>query len=192
MNDDKIRQLFVDDSIVAPYKIEIQFGTLRSVIKPNPVAITVWESGKKLNGEGDTLMVQCCRIKGGKGCGRFLSMDLAIYKDDPKKGRELAIICPYCGMASWTADLATEEYIVIGKKELAEKIVKIWHSLPESAADIYLKHSRTNIKRIHEIGGGMSEMWATDDYVIYPYVKLMEVVSMGADLTKQVEKFLAA
>ena len=45
--------------VPAKYKIEVHFNKNRTTAGPNTAAITIFESGARLNGEGDELVYLC-------------------------------------------------------------------------------------------------------------------------------------
>ena len=73
------------EHLAAKYKIEVHFGKNRTMSGPNVCAISAYESGKHLNGEGDEMMYICAERDRGLMVGGQVNKD----KDAPiKKGTD--------------------------------------------------------------------------------------------------------
>lgn len=148
-----------EQSDKAKYKIEVMFSRHRSTsaLKPSPIMLLIWESGKRLHGGGDEKMYWC----GYQGCGKPIPSSDFAY---------MHVVCRHCrremfldpdAKAAHMRSLRREGRsssgidklpIVVGEKlanltpqKLADLLVKTWSDL-DGEADIYIKYSPYEIR----------------------------------------------
>jgi hypothetical protein len=168
----------------ARYKIEVYFGPDRSLMGPNSLKISFWESGRRLHGGGDDLMFMCRDTEDGDvGCQ-------AIFSSECVKG--IAAVCPKCQKALNRERCARG---LVGKKttkELANKLAQLWRQL-ECNADIYCKYDRADIRYVAiEKTMGSAEARRLRGLSIYPLANILKDTAHGASLEDRIFAFLTA
>ncbi len=143
----------------AQYKIEILFSRHRSpnLMKPSPLMLLIWESGKRFHGGGDQKMYWC----GYSNCDMPVSSELFAY---------MHVVCPHCNRELFLDPKSKQAHVksmqdrglnpddmrgipyVVGERlanltppKLAELLEKTWRKL-NGDADIYLKFSPYEIR----------------------------------------------
>lgn len=173
------------DGIRAGYKIEIMFGPKRTPQGPNAVLIQMWESGRRLNGEGDDLMYWCKSVDRGNqsGCGGPI----------PSGAIHVGIAhCPHCNNMI-RADKLTGQYVLrgISTVKLAEEIEKIFHSLKDNA-DIYCKYNPDDIRYQAMMKENPERGRRLRGLFIYPLRNIIKDTAAGSTLQARFRAFLSA
>jgi hypothetical protein len=131
----------LDGPLVEDYKLEVFFGPGRTVHGPNKLKISIWESGRGLGGDADSLMLMCRDVTPGSrlGCGMPLGADYT--------GSAVSY-CPRCNKGIVTAKLPNYEvYHNISSRNLAALLAKLSRNELKSRAAIYLKYDHNDIRR---------------------------------------------
>lgn len=191
----------------AKYKIEVMFHpTKRSSLahKPFPVAVLIWESGRRLHGGGDEKMYWC----GYGDCGKPIPSDDFGY---------MHVVCRHCQREAFLDPTSKKTHIksliaerrasdgiekipiISGEKfanltppNLAELLVKTWHQL-SGEADVYFKYTSKKIRydKAHESTRDMDNLELARVQRkpgIYTLKAIRKDIASGADLKS---RFLA-
>lgn len=173
------------DGIRAAYKIEIMFGPKRTPQGPNSVLIQMWESGKRLNGEGDDLMYWCKSVRRGNqaGCGSPI----------PSGAIHVGLAhCPNCNQMIKASEL-TGQYVLraISTMKLAEEIEKVFHMLKDNA-DIYCKYNPDDIRYQAAMKENPERGRRLRGLFIYPLKNILKDTAAGSTLQARFRAFLSA
>jgi len=192
-------KLLADDSIIAKYKLEVQFGKNRTS-KGFPFAgvLSCWVSGSKLHGGGDEKMYECPN----KQCRAWiLPSDLghSVVKDE--KGNPSEVPVGYCGGCGsvWPAEqLIGERFLKLTEQHWAQAILQIFVRL-EMNADIYLKYSPEDVryKAMMEMarnrgGEEIAKARRLRGLNIYPLRNIIKDTKHGAPLYGRIRAFINA
>ena len=137
----------------AKYKIEVHFNKSRTTSGPNTAAITIFESGARLNGDGDELVYLCTErdrglalnmpnvrdrpvIRGYDGCG-------SVIPGENLRGG--VAMCPSCQSTISSESLTSTLLVNLTTKKLSVLVTDVFRKL-ESNADIYIKYHPTDIR----------------------------------------------
>lgn len=173
---------------IGKYKIEILFSYKRSQAKPTPGALSLWESGAKLHGGGDTKIYLC------PGARRKVNDCVSIVPfDSTNYGFGL---CPGCGKVWKAEELDGEVLGVWTMQTWAEKLVQYYTALGHNA-DIYIKQPRHDIRKAAQLEQEKQLMGdklgvVRTGYIksIYPLKRIIDDVNNGADLYSRFYAFL--
>jgi len=183
--DKEVAALMGYNGIRAGYKIEITFGPSRTIHGPNTVAISIWESGKRLDGDGDDQMYWCRDVEQNSnlGCGKPIPSG-AIHAG--------VAICPSCQMAIRADKLTSQQFHRISTQNLAAKIEALFHDLKDNA-DIYCKYHPTDIRyqAVLKEKGFEKARWLRGLF-IYPLKNIIKDTAAGATLASRFKAFLSA
>lgn len=173
----------LSDDVRAKYKIEVMFVKGRTTQGPNLCGIQIWESGRRLNGDGDDMTYWCLSTNGAEGCGEV------IISDNIKGG---FAFCPGCKRMV-NAELLTN--MKIGKptsKELAKALESTFRRLG-SNADVYLKFHKTDIRYIAMAKAkGEAVARKNKGMHIYPLKNILRDTANGAALADRFHSFLTS
>lgn len=173
---------------IGKYKIELLFSHKRSQMKPTPGALSLWESGTKLHGGGDTKIYICpgARRKVSE-CSSIIPFDSANYGFG---------LCPGCGKVWKAEELDGEVLGVWTMQTWAQKLVEYYIALGHNA-DIYVKQPRQDIRKAAQLeqekqlmGEKLSVVRTGYIKCIYPLKRIIEDVNNGADLYTRFYTFL--
>lgn len=190
------------EHISAKYKIEVHFGKNRTMSGPNICAVSAYESGKHLDGEGDEMMYICAErdrglmvggqvskdkdapvVKGKDGCGAFIS------------GRQLKggfAMCSGCEAVIRADALTNSMFYSLSNKQLAVKITE-WFRRLESNCDIYVKYHPSDIRYIAmEKAHGLDKARMLRGLSIYPLANIIKDTTAGASLESRFTAFLSS
>ena len=173
------------DQIVARYKIEILFGTDRTVTGPNTYCLQAFESGKRFHGGGDELMYWCKDVREGhdEGCWS------PILGDNVFRG---VAFCAKCSAQINANYLTGQRYGNVPTKVLAEHVAGIWRQLGMSA-DIYCKYDRQDMRmEIMEKKVGAARAHELRGLFIYPLRNILSETAAGASVESRFEAFFKA
>lgn len=178
------------DENKAKYKIEVLFAHTRSSHKTAVGALSIWESGTKLHGGGDTKMYWCpAKDKKTSDCKGIIP--------DASNGYGY-LVCPDCKKV-WNGEdvygeilyrLDVENWSVV----LLKHYIRLGHN-----ADIYLKYPLHDLRKVSRqeqekqlMGEKLAKARRDRQQYIYPLARIMKDVAAGADLQKRFRAFLTA
>ena len=188
----------------AKYKIELHFNKGRTTNGPNVAAISIFQSGCRLNGEGDELVYICSErdkglalnapgvkdravIKGYAGCGKIIEGD---------RIRGGVAICTSCvdGKENMIAseNLTSTLLVNLTTDKLAVMVADIFRRL-DSNADIYIKYHPTDLRveamnNVHNLDKGRMLRGLT----IYPLANIIKDTLGGASVEKRFKALFSA
>ncbi len=178
------------DNKRAKYKIEVMFRHTRRTIGLISGQMTFWESGTKLNGDGDSRIYFCpSREKKISDCEALLP--------DVSNGFG-HLVCPKCGGRWKDVDVIGEIYFNLPIERWAEALVR-YYARAEHNADIYLKYPKLDIRKVAEaeqmkqLGGEKYNKLRTERVLyIYPLANIIQDTSAGSTLYDRFKAFLTA
>ena len=167
----------------ALYKIEVFYGPGRTLRGPNVAKVSFWESGGRLNGEGDSLMFICRDETGEIGCGTIFSDRLV---------RGIYASCPGCQKVI-LADKCTRALIAnMTTKTLSGELAKFWRLL-NGNADIYCKYDKTDIRyQMFDKKYGPERARQLRGLSIYPLKNIIKDTADGTPIENRIFAFLTA
>jgi hypothetical protein len=190
----KKRQLAFDKLLKeenkAKYKIEVLFAHTRRAHGHSAGALSIWESGTKLHGGGDTKMYWCP--------GKELKVsDCTGIIPDASNGYG-HLVCPDCKHVWQGEQVFGEIFYRLDAEKWSTVLLRHYIRL-EHNADIYLKWPRTDLR----VASGLEQakqmmgekLYATrkDRVVsIYPLRNIVKDVSGGADLQSRFRAFITS
>jgi hypothetical protein len=180
---------------MSKYRIQVNFGTGRTVAGPNKGVITFWRSGAKLHGGGDEKVMLCQEVdygssefadfKVGKntsrgGCGAFIEGSFI---------RGGIAYCPKC-LRMMRADRVTGEvYFRSTSADLASGLAKYFR-LFEHNADLVIKYAEDDIRyKVVQQLAGPAEARRLRGMLVYPLHRLLKDTASGSTVES---RFLAA
>jgi len=191
--------MIISEKSKARYKIEVHFGKGRTTAGPNVGAISVYESGNRLNGEGDEMMYICAQrdrglalnipngkdqpvTRGADGCGAFIS-------GASLRGGLAA--CPSCKSIINAEQLTSTLLFNLTTEALAERIVR-WFDKLEGDCDIYLKYHPDDIRyRAMADVRGLDAARSLRGLTIYPLANIVKDVGNGSTLKSRFQALLS-
>jgi len=187
-----LRKLLNDKTIVAKYKVEILFGTKRSVHNPIPGVMSFWLSGSRFHGGGDDKLYLCPGVSPDK---KRCSCILRDSYNGPT-----GIVCPTCG-SIWTHEQVIGELLFnVTLQNWAYVVLKYFRHF-ECNSDIYLKYAPDDLRSIAlaqsakqtwQGSQGLERARAKRARSIYPLKNILKETSAGADLLKRFYAYLSA
>lgn len=171
------------NEIRAKYKIEVMFGPGRTTAGPNRFGVSLWESGKRLNGGGDDLAFWCISESQNEGCGGI------IISEHVRGG---IAFCPHCKRAV-NAEMLTQLRIgFMTTDNLATELEKLFRRL-DSNADIYLKYDKKDMRVVAmEKAHGSEKARRLRGLHIYPLKNILKDTAAGASLQGRIKAFLTS
>jgi len=177
---------------MARYKIEIHFGPKRTTKGPNVAAISFFESGNRLNGDGDEAMYLCMErdrglalnmgadvkdrevVRGVEGCGKFIP------------GGQIRGGCAMCSCEEQKiiqAESLTSTLLVnLTTQKLATLLVRFFEEL-DNNADIYMKYHPSDIRyKAMEDVYGLDKARMMRGLTIYPLRNIVKDTMAGSSL----------
>lgn len=180
----------LSDQGKAKWKVEIVFFHKRSVGGHSAGAISIWESGTKLHGGGDTKAYFCPSREQKVG-------DCTGIIPDSSNGYGF-LVCPYCKRV-WAGEQVYGE--IFGRwtnRTWSEKILQMFRKLDHNA-DIYLKYPRADLRvAAHDeqqkqlMGERLQKVRRDRVQYIYPLKNIIKDTANGADLLGRFYAFLTA
>ena len=191
-----------DERVRAKYKIEVHFGKNRTATGPNVAAVSAYESGARLNGEGDEMMYICSERdrglelgsskpkvrdhaveRGTEGCGAFIP---------GSRLRGGFAMCDACKRVI-RADALTNMILVSLPTERLALLVAEWFRKLDSDCDIYLKYHPTDIRyQAMENAEGLDKARMLRGLSIYPLANIIKDTAAGATLDVRFAAFLSS
>lgn len=172
------------------YKIELLLGQGRSAMKPIAGIMTFWESGTKLHGGGDTVMHICP--------GKSLKYnDCEAFIPDQSHGLGF-LICPKC-LKRWEgAQVFGQVAAKLDYGGWADKLLHYYQVLGHNA-DLVLKYYPDSLRNaalleqgVQRQGEEFGKVRGKRHKLVYPQAHIIKDTSNGADLRKQILRFLKA
>lgn len=161
---------------LANFRIELTFGSNRSVTKPCSCLVRVWKISKDLTGHGDSTLMFC----GGKTC--FKPFNPMLLEDG-------YVVCPSC-LTRYDQDECTStlEIPSISMLELALFCSKLFLSL-KGDCDVVVQWHKVSAKNADTRHmDGLRTHHQTRERVVYPYWRILDDTKHGQSI---VERFLA-
>lgn len=182
--------LLKSESRKATYKLEVMFDEERSFHRPFGGTLTLWESGNKLHGGGDTKLYICPGKELRKnGCEGLLN--------DTSRSRHL-LVCPSCGCLWNLGEVFGEIYFRLPMEKWGDVLVS-WFIKLNLDADVRLKYARDDIRTVamkeqeRNIGGELLLKARSEERrssAIYPLRNIIKDTSAGAGLHSRFLAFL--
>jgi hypothetical protein len=184
----------------AKYKIELHFNKNRTTSGPNTAAVSIFESGARLNGEGDELVYICSAkdsglalnipgvsdrpvVKGEGGCG-------GVIPGENLRGG--VAICPHCHSMISSERLTSTLLVNLGTKKLAVLVTKLFRKL-ESNADVYVKYHPTDIRSVAlNNPNALDKGRMSRGLTIYPIHNIIKDTAGGASVEGRFEALFSA
>lgn len=186
--------------VPAKYKIEIHFNKNRTTAGPNTAAVTIFESGARLNGEGDELVYICTAKDSGLALNLPGVADRPIVKGEGGCGgvipgenlRGGVAICPHCHSAISSEHLTSTLLVHLSTKKLAILTTDLFRKL-NSDADVYIKYHPTDIRSValnnpNRLDKGRMSRGLT----IYPIYNIIKDTAGGASVEGRFEALFSA
>lgn len=175
----------------AKYKLEVMFRHTRRLHGLVDGMLSIWESGTRLNGEGDTKAYFCPgKEKGVNDCEALIPDNTAFGS-----GR---LACPACGKVWKSEEVYGEIFFKIPNERWADVLVKFYARLGHNA-DIYLKYPKYDVRKIaaaeqaKELRGEQyNKLRGEKVLYIYPLKNIIKDTSNGSDLYKRFYALLTA
>lgn len=175
----------------ARYKIDLLLGSKFSLRRPSHGMISFWESGRALNGDGDTKLYLCPgkTRNGDTDCGSFIHGHALGHT---------SAVCVECG-AHWKSEsLVGEFFYRLEPPKWAEVLAK-WFEKLEFQADIRIIYPPDDIRSLamteqeKQRGGDLLDPARSRRAIrAYPMLNILRDIGAGADLTKRMLAFVSA
>lgn len=174
----------------AKYKIEVLFKHTRKLHALSAGALSIWESGAKLHGGGDTKMYWCpAKEQKTSDCTGIIP--------DASNGYGY-LVCPKCKKV-WNGDQVYGEIMYnLPAQKWAEVLLKHYSALDHNA-DIYLKYPKHDLRVADTMehakqmmGEQLAKVRTQRQQYIYPLARIIKDVQSGADLLTRFHAFLTA
>ena len=184
----------------AKYKIEIHFNRNRTTAGPNTAAITIFESGARLNGEGDELVYICSAKDSGLALNIPGVADRPIVKGEGGCGgvipgnnlRGGVAVCPHCHSTISSEHLTSTILVHLSTKKLAGLVTDFFRKL-KSDADIYVKYHPTDIRsKALNNPDSLDKGRMSRGLTIYPIYNIIKDTAAGASVERRFEALFSA
>lgn len=184
------------EHLPARYKIEVQFGKRRTTSGPNVAAITIFESGKRLNGEGDELVYLCAERdkglalhsiegkdrpieRGTQGCGK-------VIPSDNIRGGVAICACEKRRMIA-SENLTSTLLVNLTTERLSSMVADLFRRLSENA-DVYVKYHPDDIRSIKDAPDDtLDKARSKRALTIYPLLNIIKETTNGASLESRLK-----
>lgn len=182
--------LFGSEPRRATYKLEVIFNDERSFHHPFGGIVTLWESGNKLHGGGDTKLYLCPgqELK-NNGCDGLLA--------DTTRGLRF-MVCAKCGSMWRPEQVHGEVFYKLTMGKWADVLLQ-WFTRLNLDADIRLKYARDDIRTVatleqeRQMRGELLAKARSEERMstsIYPLTHIIKDTSNGAGLHGRILAFL--
>jgi len=183
--------------VIAKYKVQVNFGTNRTLQGPNKGVLTFWLSGSKLHGGGDEMLYLCReadsgserdnfevgRPGGGGGCGKFIA---------PQYVHDGAAMCPHCHNFINAAFLTGQIYFRATTRNVARAMAHYFR-VAEHSADLVARFAQDDIRyQTAVLLQGAHKARISRGQLVYPLHRILRDVSGGAELEKRIYAMLTA
>ena len=174
----------------AKYKIEVMFRHSRKAVGPVDGSLSIWESGTKLNGEGDAKVYFCPSKEMKRGDCNGLLPDVSNGMGH--------LVCPKCGVV-WKEDQVYGEiFFRLPYERWADVLVR-YYALTGNNADVYVKFPKHDVRAIAKqeqakqlMGERYAKLRSEKVLYIYPLKNIIKDTSNGADLYGRFKALLTA
>lgn len=185
----------------AKYKIEVHFNRGRTTSGPNTAALTIFESGKRLNGDGDEMVYICSQrdrglalnmpgqadrnvVRGYEGCGK-------VIPGENIRGGVAICACEKRRMMS-SEELTSTLLVHLTTERLAALVTDLFRRL-EDNADIYVKYHPTDLRaRALNNPSEMDKGRMSRGLTIYPLANIIKDTSNGASVEARFKALFSA
>lgn len=173
----------------AKYKVELMVDSHYRSGQPFAGAISLWESGTKLHGGGDTKVYECP--------GKALRINDCIGLIPDASTGYGHLVCPDCKRV-WKGEQVTGERLYRLPKEKWAAVLYKYYVRVGHNADIYLKRPRRDIRQAAALeqekqrGGEVLAKARKIETVIYPLANIIKDVNAGADPILRFKALLSA
>lgn len=205
-SDEDLKKIVTGGDVRAGHKIQINFGPGRSGLREFKAIVTIWESGKFFNGDGDGVMYSCLDHRLFEKDNTTPPSALPIFRRMQKERTEWGCghpiggadmrgpvaLCPGCKNMVKCKDLTGQIPFYGTVAELSELVAIIFHLLNDNA-DIYCKYDRTDIRyKTVEVKNGAEEARKLRGLLIYPYYRILQDIANGSSLESRFRAFFLA
>jgi hypothetical protein len=174
----------------AKYKIELMLRHNRSVWKPTVGVIVIWESGTRLNGEGDTSMYFCPgKLLGRNNCEGTIPSDSITGA---------GMVCSECGLLWKESEVKSAIAANLTMRGWAVKLYDLFVRLNFNA-DLLLRHAKEDVRiateaeQERQLGGEvLGRVRSQRALQIYQLRNIIKDTSSGADTLSRFYAFLTA
>ncbi len=180
----------LEQTKTAKYKIEVMFRSVRRSTGLIDGLLSIWESGTKLNGEGDAKVYFCPSKELKVGTCE------AIIPDTSNGFGHL--VCPACGGRWKESEVWGEAFFKLPTEKWAEVLVR-YYARAGHNADIYLKYPRHDVRKIamkeqeRQLGGEQYAKLRSEKVLyIYRLERIIKDTSAGAALYDRFKALLNA
>lgn len=174
----------------AKYKIEVMFRHTRRTTGLIDGSLGIWESGTKLNGDGDAKAYFCPSVERKRGTCTALIPDTSAGFG--------YLTCANCGVSWKESEVYGEIFFKLPYEKWAEVLV-LHYARCGHNADIYLKYPKHDVRKIaameqaKQLHGREYERLRTEKVLyIYPLRRIIKDTSAGATLYDRFKALLTA
>lgn len=174
----------------AKWKIEVIFFHRRNLHSHSAGAISIWESGTKFHGGGDTKAYFC------PGAELKVSECTGIIPDSANGYGFL--VCPQCKQVWQGEQVYGEIFGRWNNRTWSEKLLQLFRRLDHNA-DFYLKYPKSDLRvaahaeqQRQLMGERLQRVRREREMYIYPLKNIIKDTSNGADLLGRIHAFLTA
>jgi hypothetical protein len=184
----------------AKFKIQIWFRSSRSLHGPIAYSLSFWESGRRLHGGGDEMMLICRRNVGapqltpfdrvstkvleGQGCNGLIPGGIAEDKG--------VLVCPHCYAKHEMGQIGDSIFYRTSVDQAAERLAWWWRKL-DCSADIYAKYNQ-NDPRTVMMARNYDARTAREKkgLTIYPLENILKDTLTGSTVESRFKAFITA
>lgn len=189
------------EHVPAKYKIEVHFNKNRTTAGPNTAAVSVFESGKRLNGDGDEMVYICSQrdrglalnapghadrqlVRGYEGCGKII----------PGENIRSGVAICACEKRNMIAseELTSTLLVHLTTERLAALVTDLFRRV-DSNADIYVKYHPTDLRaRALNNPSNLDSGRMSRGLTIYPLANIIKDTSNGASVELRFKALFSA
>lgn len=186
--------------IKATYKIEVHFGAKRTTKGPNVAGVSIFESGKQLNGNGDELLYICAEKDNGYDLNTLNPRDSPVVKGTGGCGSVIpgarimngVAKCPKCGNLIKSEALTSTIFVNLSTTKLAGYLAK-WFDRLDRSADVYVKYHPSDIRsKLMEDAYGLNTARNLRGLTIYPLKNILIDTANGSTVASRFEALLTS
>lgn len=184
----------------ADFKLQVNFHSSRSIHKPLIFSVSVWESGKRLHGGGDTSCSFCWRQRGAKAV--VPTNEVTMQKSSPQGCKGIILprhvsgafaLCPHCMARHRTTDIGDTILYSTYVDDCAALLYKYWLKLGGNA-DVVLQYSASDVRQKTLQGGDKLRRHRENRGAlsIYPLANILKDTLTGASVEGRIRAFVLA